>query len=125
MFHRTESLDFGILHEGEISWFVPPAPSPISLIDDYFSRLDDGVRIDMKAGDTCVQRGTIHGWTNYSDKPARVYFILTGMKQHMTGSRAHSVDTGMTAAEAVEIDGRRLGDEGFDRKDVESGGAEA
>jgi hypothetical protein len=32
----------------------------------------------MKAGDVCVQRGTIHGWTNYSDKPARVYFILTG-----------------------------------------------
>jgi hypothetical protein len=43
------------------------------------SHLDDGVRIDMKPGDVCVQRGTIHGWTNYTDKPARVYFILTGM----------------------------------------------
>lgn len=32
----------------------------------------------MKAGDVCVQRGTIHGWTNYTDKPARVYFILSG-----------------------------------------------
>lgn len=42
------------------------------------SHLDDGVRIDMKPGDVCVQRGTIHGWTNYTDKPARVYFILTG-----------------------------------------------
>lgn len=43
------------------------------------SHLDDGVRIDMKPGDVCVQRGTIHGWTNYTNKPARVYFILTGM----------------------------------------------
>lgn len=34
--------------------------------------------MDMKAGDVCVQRGTIHGWTNYSDKPARMYFILSG-----------------------------------------------
>lgn len=45
----------------------------------YPSHLDDGVRVDLKAGDVCVQRGTIHAWVNYSDKPARVYFILTGM----------------------------------------------
>lgn len=32
----------------------------------------------MKAGDVCVQRGTIHGWTNSTDKPARIYFILSG-----------------------------------------------
>ncbi|KAF2712238.1 hypothetical protein K504DRAFT_499343 [Pleomassaria siparia CBS 279.74] len=86
IFHRTESLDFGILHEGEIT-----------------CHLDDGVRVDMKAGDVCVQRGTIHGWTNYSDKPARVYFILT-------------------AATPVKIDGKSLGDEGFQKEHVESGG---
>ncbi|KAF2789504.1 hypothetical protein K505DRAFT_328187 [Melanomma pulvis-pyrius CBS 109.77] len=86
LFHRTESLDFGILHEGEIT-----------------CHLDDGVRVDMKAGDVCVQRGTIHGWTNYSDKPARVYFILT-------------------AATPVKIEGKLLGDEGFEREHVESGG---
>lgn len=44
------------------------------------SHLDDGVRINMKPGDVCVQRGTIHGWTNYADRPARVYFILTGRR---------------------------------------------
>lgn len=32
----------------------------------------------MKPGDVCVQRGTIHGWTNSTDKPARIYFILSG-----------------------------------------------
>ncbi|EEA19315.1 conserved hypothetical protein [Talaromyces marneffei ATCC 18224] len=86
IYHRTVSLDFGILHEGEIT-----------------CHLDDGVRIDMKAGDVCVQRGTIHGWTNYTDKPARVYFILT-------------------AAEPVKINGQELGSDGFKREEVESGG---
>ncbi|GAM44107.1 hypothetical protein TCE0_060f19464 [Talaromyces pinophilus] len=86
IYHRTVSLDFGILHEGEIT-----------------CHLDDGVRIDMKPGDVCVQRGTIHGWTNYTDKPARVYFILT-------------------AAEPVQINGQELGSDGFKREEVESGG---
>ncbi|KAL9476151.1 hypothetical protein ACSS6W_005992 [Trichoderma asperelloides] len=85
-FHRTESLDFGILHQGEIT-----------------CHLDDGVQVEMKAGDTCVQRGTIHGWTNYSNKPARMYFVLT-------------------AAEPVVVSGTTLGEKGFDRKHVASGG---
>ena len=57
----------------------------------------------MKKGDTCIQRGTIHGWTNASDKPARMYFILT-------------------AAQPVEIGGKRLDNAGFEHKDVASGG---
>ncbi|KAK6824480.1 hypothetical protein RU639_004904 [Aspergillus parasiticus] len=86
MFHRTESLDFGILHAGEIT-----------------CHLDGDERIDMKPGDVCVQRGTIHGWTNYSDAPARVFFVLT-------------------AAKPVLINNRILGTEGFKREDVASGG---
>ncbi|QKX61161.1 uncharacterized protein TRUGW13939_08308 [Talaromyces rugulosus] len=86
MFHRTESLDFGILHSGEIT-----------------CHLDDGVRVDMKAGDVCVQRGTIHGWTNYSDKPARVFFVLT-------------------AAHPVNIDGDLLKKTGYSQEEVQSGG---
>ncbi|CAM1509796.1 Fc.00g001310.m01.CDS01 [Cosmosporella sp. VM-42] len=86
MFHRTESLDFGILHSGEIT-----------------CHLDDGVRVDMKAGDVCVQRGTIHGWTNYSDKPARVFFILA-------------------AADPVKIGGNLLKKTGYSKEEVESGG---
>ena len=42
------------------------------------SHLDNGVEVHMKPGDTCVQRGTIHGWTNPTNKPARVYFVLIG-----------------------------------------------
>ncbi len=32
----------------------------------------------MKPGDVCVQRGTIHGWTNPGSVPARIYFLLIG-----------------------------------------------
>jgi len=86
MFHRTESLDFGILHDGEIT-----------------CHLDDGIRVYMKAGDVCVQRGTIHGWTNYSDKPARIYFILT-------------------AAHPANIGGTLLKSYGYSKDEVQSGG---
>ena len=57
----------------------------------------------MKAGDVCVQRGTIHGWTNPHDKPARVYFVLT-------------------ASTPVEIDGKPLDNAGFKHDEVASGG---
>lgn len=50
----------------------------VNLLMSSFSHLDDDVEIHMKPGDVCVQRGTIHGWTNSTDKPARVYFILSG-----------------------------------------------
>ncbi|GLA50101.1 hypothetical protein AnigIFM63604_006123 [Aspergillus niger] len=92
IFHRTESLDFGILHSGEITW---PIPHP--------SYLEDGVRVDMKAGDVCVQRGTIHGWTNHSDQPARLYFVLTA---------AHPVTAG----------GKVLGATGYSKHEVATGG---
>jgi quercetin dioxygenase-like cupin family protein len=67
------------------------------------SHLDNGVTIHMKAGDVCVQRGTIHGWTNPHDKPARVYFVLT-------------------AAKPVEINGKPLDNAGFEEDQVASGG---
>ncbi|KAL1966268.1 hypothetical protein VTN77DRAFT_4621 [Rasamsonia byssochlamydoides] len=86
VFHRTESLDFGIVVEGEITCY-----------------LDNGVELDFKRGDVCIQRGTIHGWENKTDKPARVYFVLS-------------------AAEPVKIGDKVLGTTGFEDKDVESGG---
>ncbi|KAJ5891364.1 uncharacterized protein N7473_007592 [Penicillium subrubescens] len=86
LFHRTESLDFGILHSGEIT-----------------CHLDEGARVDMKAGDVCVQRGTIHGWTNYSNEPARMYFILS-------------------AAHPVTVGGKVLKATGYSKDDVTSGG---
>jgi len=86
LFHRTVSLDFGILFEGQLD-----------------CRLDNGVVVHMKPGDVCVQRGTIHGWTNPGSTPARIYFVLI-------------------AAEPVKIGDQVLGDTGFHKEDVASGG---
>jgi mannose-6-phosphate isomerase-like protein (cupin superfamily) len=56
--HRTESIDYGIVLEGEI-----------------YLVLDDS-EVLLKAGDVVVQRGTDHAWANRSDKVARMAFIL-------------------------------------------------
>ncbi|MBM3557475.1 MAG: cupin domain-containing protein [Alphaproteobacteria bacterium] len=59
MMHRTETVDYGIVLEGEITLI-----------------LDDRSETHLKAGDVVVQRGTDHAWENRSDKPARMAFIL-------------------------------------------------
>jgi uncharacterized cupin superfamily protein len=56
--HRTETIDYVIVMEGEIDM-----------------DMDDST-IHMKAGDVMVQRGTNHAWWNRSSKNARVAFVL-------------------------------------------------
>ena len=56
--HRTETVDYGIVMEGEIVLIV-----------------DQGETV-CRAGDIVVQRGTNHGWANRSDKVCRIAFIL-------------------------------------------------
>jgi mannose-6-phosphate isomerase-like protein (cupin superfamily) len=56
--HRTESIDYGIVLEGEITL-----------------ALDDS-EVTLHAGDVVVQRGTDHAWANRSDEVTRVAFIL-------------------------------------------------
>jgi uncharacterized cupin superfamily protein len=56
--HRTRSIDYAIVLEGEIDM----------LLDDS--------DVHLKAGDTVVQRGTNHAWSNRSDKVCRIAFIL-------------------------------------------------
>jgi len=63
--HRTETIDYGIVLEGEITLLV-----------------DEG-ETTVRAGDIVVQRGTNHGWTNRSGKNCRVAFIL--IDGHFTG----------------------------------------
>ncbi|HEX6957781.1 MAG TPA: cupin domain-containing protein [Ferrovibrio sp.] len=58
MMHRTETVDYGIVLEGEI----------VLILDD--------AEVPLKAGDVVVQRGTDHAWANRSDQPARMAFIL-------------------------------------------------
>jgi mannose-6-phosphate isomerase-like protein (cupin superfamily) len=56
--HRTESIDYGIVLEGEITLV-----------------LDDS-EVTLHAGDVVVQRGTDHAWANRGSTTARVAFIL-------------------------------------------------
>ena len=56
--HRTETIDYGIVLEGEIVLI-----------------LDEG-ETTVRAGDIVIQRGTNHGWANRSGKPCRIAFVL-------------------------------------------------
>ena len=58
MMHRTETIDYGIVLEGEITLI-----------------LDVGETV-AKAGDIVIQQGTNHGWANRSGKNCRIAFIL-------------------------------------------------
>jgi mannose-6-phosphate isomerase-like protein (cupin superfamily) len=58
LMHRTESVDYGIVIEGEITLIV-----------------DQGESL-LRAGDVVVQRGTNHAWANRSGKMARMVFVL-------------------------------------------------
>jgi hypothetical protein len=56
--HRTETVDYGIVLQGEITLI-----------------LDHGETI-LRAGDIVVQRGTNHAWSNRSGAVCRMAFIL-------------------------------------------------
>jgi hypothetical protein len=58
LMHRTETVDYGIVLEGELVLI-----------------LDEGETI-VRAGDVIVQRGTSHAWANRSAANARIAFVL-------------------------------------------------
>jgi hypothetical protein len=62
MMHRTQTVDYAIVLSGEI-WAL----------------MDSG-ETKMKAGDILVQRGTNHAWSNRSNKPCLVAFVLIDAK---------------------------------------------
>ncbi|HWP26360.1 MAG TPA: cupin domain-containing protein [Xanthobacteraceae bacterium] len=61
--HRTDTIDYAIVLEGEI-----------------VAIMDKGETV-MRAGDILIQRGTAHAWANRSGKPARVAFVLLDAKR--------------------------------------------
>ena len=58
MMHRTESVDYALILSGEITM----------LLDDE--------EVLLKAGDVVVQCGTNHAWSNRSNAPCTIAFIL-------------------------------------------------
>ncbi|MCW5657994.1 MAG: cupin domain-containing protein [Burkholderiaceae bacterium] len=58
LMHRTESVDYGIVIEGEMTLV-----------------LDDS-EVLLKPGSVVIQRGTNHAWANRSGRPCRMLFVL-------------------------------------------------
>jgi mannose-6-phosphate isomerase-like protein (cupin superfamily) len=56
--HRTRSIDYAIVLEGEIDM----------LLDDS--------EVHLKAGDVLIQQGTNHAWVNRSGRVCRMAFVL-------------------------------------------------
>ena len=59
--HRTESVDYGVVLEGEVTLV-----------------LDDGSATTIGRGDLVVQRGTDHAWENRSSGWTQILFVLVG-----------------------------------------------
>ncbi len=57
--HRTNSIDYGIVLEGEIEL-----------------ELEDGAKKTIRQGGIIVQRGTNHLWRNTTNRVTRIAFIL-------------------------------------------------
>jgi pimeloyl-ACP methyl ester carboxylesterase len=57
-FHRTQTLDYAIVLDGEI----------VALVDE-----DEKV---MRPGDVLIQRATNHSWSNRTDRDCRMAFVL-------------------------------------------------
>ena len=60
--HRTDSIDYIVIISGEIDMEL------------------DGTVVHLKAGDTMVQRGTIHNWVNNGTAPCVLAVILIDAK---------------------------------------------
>ena len=58
LMHRTESVDYGIVIDGEMTLVL------------------DDAEVLLRPGSVVVQRGTNHAWANRSGRPCRMLFVL-------------------------------------------------
>ncbi|KAH7134966.1 hypothetical protein B0J11DRAFT_148707 [Dendryphion nanum] len=75
--HRTVSLDYGVVLEGEIELV-----------------LDSGETRRMKRGDVAIQRGTMHQWRNVGTGWARFMFVLQDSQPVVIDGKALGEDYG-------------------------------
>lgn len=68
--HRTDSVDYIVIVKGEIDMEV-----------------DDGVEVHLRAGDTMVQRGTMHNWINRGTEPCILAVILIHANPAVAGGK--------------------------------------
>jgi mannose-6-phosphate isomerase-like protein (cupin superfamily) len=62
--HKTNTVDYVVVYEGEI-WL----------------ELDDAETVHLKRGDVVVQNGTRHAWRNKGTTPVTMLFFLNGAKE--------------------------------------------
>lgn len=62
--HTSDTTDVAIVLSGEV-----------------VLGLTDGSETTLRAGDTIVQNGTAHSWTNRSDAPVEMLFVLLGAER--------------------------------------------
>ncbi len=60
-FHTTDTTDYLYVASGRV-----------------IARLDNGVEVELKAGDTFVQNGTRHAWRNPGDEPTTLVGVIVG-----------------------------------------------
>ncbi|MDA0301297.1 MAG: cupin domain-containing protein [Chloroflexi bacterium] len=68
--HRTDSLDYSVVLQGEIDM-----------------ELDDGVIVHCNQGDVIVQRGTVHNWLNRGTETCVIAFVLMDAKPVEVGGQ--------------------------------------
>lgn len=66
--HRTLSLDYGVVVSGEI-----------------VLELDGGEEKTVRTGEFIVQGGVNHKWTNRTDEPCRIAFVMVGAEKVKVG----------------------------------------
>jgi mannose-6-phosphate isomerase-like protein (cupin superfamily) len=62
--HKTNTVDYAVVYEGEI-WL----------------ELDDAKTVHLQRGDVVVQNGTRHAWRNKGTTPVTMLFFLNGAKE--------------------------------------------
>ncbi|MBY8856899.1 cupin domain-containing protein [Nocardia sp. CA2R105] len=62
--HRTRSIDYGVVLSGQLE-----------------AVLDSGQVVRLGAGESIVQRGTLHAWRNSTDEWTRTVFVLIASRR--------------------------------------------
>ena len=58
--HRTRTVDYALILQGEIDMMLDTGP------------------VHLKAGDAVVQQATNHAWLNHGKEPCRIAFVTIG-----------------------------------------------
>jgi mannose-6-phosphate isomerase-like protein (cupin superfamily) len=66
--HTTATVDYGVVISGQATL-----------------ELDDGAKVVLNPGDTYIQNGTRHRWSNTGDIPAVLAVALVGANHHKVG----------------------------------------